>query len=76
MSGNVVKLQPVTVGENFRFEADEILEKAKGKGFGRMVVIGDFDDGSIYVAGTANAGESMVLLERARHFLVFGERGE
>jgi hypothetical protein len=66
VNDNVVKFKPVEIGENYRFDPDEILEAAKGRPFGRLVIIGDLPDGEIYVAGTANAGESMVLMERAK----------
>lgn len=71
----VVELKLVEVGENFRFQAEKILDAAKSQNFGRMAIVGDLDDGSIYVAGTANAGETLVLLERAKHLLVFGKDG-
>jgi len=72
----VVELKLVEVGEGFRFEADAILEAAKGKLFGRMAILGTHEDGSIYVAGTANAGETLVLMEMAKHFIVFGKEGD
>jgi len=30
------------------------------------------DDGDLYVAGTANAGESLILIEQAKHLIAFG----
>lgn len=66
MTDNVTKLELVEVGEDFRFEPDAVLDAAKGNNFDRMVVIGQYDDGEIYIAGTANAGESLILLERAK----------
>lgn len=69
----VVKLHPVEVGDGYRFEAAPILDAAKEETFSRLAVIGELEDGSIYVAGTANAGETMILIERAKHFLVFGD---
>lgn len=58
------------VGEGYRFNCDEILEAAKGRDFGRLLIIGDLPDGKIYVAGSANAGESLILLERAKMRIV------
>jgi len=66
------KLEPVTVGENYRFDADFILEAAKGRPFDRLAVIGELENGEIWVSGTANAGETLVLLELAKHKVVFG----
>jgi hypothetical protein len=70
---NVVKLEPVEVGDGYRFDPDEILEAAKGKEFARLVILGELPDGEIYVAGSANAGESLILIEHAKRKIVFGE---
>ena len=72
---NVVKLELVEVGEDFRFEAKQILEAAKSKAFERVAIIGRTDEGDLYVEGTANAGETLVLLKQAEHFIVFGKDG-
>lgn len=70
---NVVKLEPVEVGENFRFNPDELLEAAKGQGFTNLVILGELPDGETWVSGMANAGESLVMIERAKRIIVFGE---
>jgi hypothetical protein len=70
---NIVKLEPVEVGEGYRFDPDEILEAAKGQGFQMIAVLGELDDGSFWVSGSANAGETLVLMERAKHQIVFGK---
>ena len=69
---NVVKLEPVEIGEGFRFDPDQILEDAKGQGFGCLAILGQTEDGCIWITGNANAGEILVLMERAKHQLVFG----
>lgn len=71
--GDVVKLNLVEVGENFRFDAGQILDGARERKFNRFALIGELEDGTMYVAGTANAGESLVLLERAKRHIVFGD---
>ncbi len=70
---NVLKFEPVLVGEGFRFDTDEILEAAKGQRFSRLAILGELEDGKMYVAGSANAGETMVLMEKAKRVIVFGE---
>lgn len=70
---NVEKLQPVEVGENYRFDPDELLETAKGQGFTNLAILGELADGDFWVSGMANAGETMIFLERAKHHIVFGE---
>ena len=70
---NVLKFDPVVVGEGFRFDTDEILEAAKGQKFSRLCILGDLEDGSIWVSGSANAGETLVLMEMAKRVIVFGE---
>ena len=72
--GDVVKLNPVTVGEEFRFDPDEILEGAKGQKFSILSIVAETEDGEIWVSGSANAGETLILLEKAKDFLIFGER--
>lgn len=69
----IIHLTPETVGEGYRFDADKILEDAKGQEFETLMIIGSYADGTIYVAGTANAGETLVLMEMAKHQIVFGE---
>lgn len=70
---NVVKLDLVSVGEGYRLEADTLLDGAKEYAFERMCIIGKLEDGSMYIAGTANAGETLILMEWAKHDLLFGE---
>lgn len=72
---NVVKLELVEIGADFRFAASDLLEAAKASTFERMAIIGRLENGEMYVAGTANAGETLVLLEQVKHLLVFGDDG-
>lgn len=70
---NVVKFDPVVVGEGFRFDADEILDAAKGQSFTTVAVLGELEDGRLWVSGSANAGETLVLMEKAKRQIVFGD---
>lgn len=72
-AAEVIKFQPYVVGDGYRFDPDEMLEAAKGQGFTTLAIIGETADGEFWVSGNANAGETMVLMERARHRIVFGE---
>lgn len=72
MTDNVTQLKLVEVGEDFRFDPDAILEAAKGKEFDRVCILGQLPDGSIWVSGSANAGETIVLMEMAKHQIIFG----
>jgi hypothetical protein len=69
---SVVKFEPVTVGEGFRFDPDELLEAAKGQAFGRLAILGERPDGTLWVSGSANAGETIILIELAKHQIVHG----
>lgn len=69
----IVRLHPEEVGEGYRFDPDEILEAAKGEGFVTLAILAQREDGSIWVSGNANAGETLVLMERAKRVVVFGE---
>lgn len=73
MSENVVKMQPENIGESYRFDADEILEYAKGNDFKALAILAELPDGSLWVSGNANAGETMILMEKAKHRIVWGD---
>jgi hypothetical protein len=66
----VAKFEPVVVGEGYRFDADELLEAAKGQGFTTLAIIGQLEDGSIWISGTANAGETLILMEKAKRQVI------
>lgn len=66
MSAEIVKFDPVLVGEAYRFDPDELLEAAKGQGFTNLAIIGELPDGNIWLSGMANAGETFILIERAK----------
>lgn len=69
----VVKLELVEVGGGYRFDADEVLEAAKGQRFSRFVILGETEDGEIWVSGNANSGETLVLMERAKRRICFAD---
>ena len=71
--GTVTKLELVEVGEGFRFDPDDLLEKAKGNAFTECAIIGAMPDGTIWISGSANAGETLILIELAKHKIVHGE---
>lgn len=73
MSDNVLRLVPDLIGEDVDLGAKNVLEEAVEFGLDTVVVIGETEDGEIYVAGSRNAGTSLVLIERAKHKLVFGD---
>lgn len=68
---NVHKFEPEFVGEGYRFDPDEILEAAKGQGFANLVIVGELPDGTRWTSGNCNAGEALILMERAKHDLIF-----
>jgi len=68
---NVVKFDPVVVGEGYRFDGDEILEAAKGRQWSRLMIIGEVEgEDDLYIAGNANAGETLILMEMAKRDLI------
>lgn len=71
---NVISILPhlESVGDDFRFEADDILEAAKG-GLKNVVIIGEDEDDELFVAASMNAGIALILLERAKRRIVFGD---
>ena len=68
--GEVHRLVPVSVGEDYRFDPDEILEAAKGQGFTELVIIGTLPSGERWASGNCNAGEALILMERAKRDLI------
>lgn len=72
VTAKVVVFRTASIGESFRFDADEILDGAKGQSFATFAIIGQLEDGTMWTSGNANVGETLVLMERAKHHLVFG----
>jgi hypothetical protein len=70
----VTKLEVVSVGDGFRFDPDDLLEAAKGQGFTKLAIIGENPDGTLWVSGSANAGETIILIELAKHQIIHGSR--
>jgi len=68
----VTKLELVEVGEGFRFDPDELLEAAKGQNLSRLAILAENPDGTMWVSGTANAGETVILIELAKHQIIHG----
>lgn len=70
MTAEIVKLVPNEVGEDYRFDGDEILKGAMGRKWHRLVIIGQLEepdeDGDTYIASNANAGEALILIEQAK----------
>ena len=69
----VHKFEPREVGSGYRFDPDQILEEAKGRGHTNILVIGELENGELWISSAANAGEALVLMEKAKRQIVFGE---
>ena len=72
MTAKIVQLVPNEVSADFRFDVDTTLEKMKGKAITSLLIIAETEDG-LEIEGNCNAGEALVLMERARHDIVFGD---
>ena len=72
MTADICKLQPVSIGDGFRFDPDEILDAAKGQGFSELVILGTLPNGERWVSGNCNAGEALILMERANLEMIWG----
>ncbi len=70
MSDNVTKFEPVVVGDGYKFDADEILEAAKGHELETLVIVGQLPDGDLCVSSDVNAGTALILLHRAINQIV------
>lgn len=70
--GTVHKLELVTVGEDFRFDPNAILDAAKGQGLLNVVIVGELPDGDLWVSSASGAGVAMILMERAKLQIIQG----
>ena len=70
---NIIPFEPVEIGSTFRFDPDQVLEDAKGCDATTLAIIGRAEDGRVWYTGNANCGELLILIERAKHQIVFGE---
>lgn len=72
---DIVKLEPTEVGEDYRSNPEELLKKAiehcRECGVSSLVIIGeDPDDDDPWVMSIANAGQTLILMERAKLELI------
>ena len=72
MTETVVKFRPEVVASTYRFDPDEVLEEAKGHLHTTLFILGENEAGELYMAGNANAGEMLVLMEKAKRQICFG----
>lgn len=72
MSEKVVKLEPVTVGDDYFIRPDQILDEAKGMIPTDLVVIGMDENGEMYIAGSKHRARSVFMIEQAKLLLLQG----
>lgn len=70
MSAEVVEFKPREIGEGYRFDPNDLLEAAKDRGFTTLAIIGQLEDGSIWISGNVNAGETLILMEKAKRKVI------
>jgi hypothetical protein len=75
MTDNVIQLVPDSVGEAYEVQVVDVLDGAAAEGLTMVGVIGYDADGGLFVAGSHGDGELIMLLERAKHYILFGEGG-
>ena len=75
MTDNVLRLVPETVGADYKFEPDTILEEAKGQ-LTEVVVIGMDKDGDIYISASHNSGSANMLLDCGKAEIIRRATGE
>lgn len=66
-------MSTLSIGEHFRHDPDELLEAAKGQAFTRLAILAERPDGTLWITGTANAGETIIMIELAKHQIVHGD---
>lgn len=73
MNDNVVELHPVEVGAGYRFDVGKVFDAAKDQPFDNLLIIGQLEDGELWVSSASNAGEALILIEMAKRRIVFGD---
>ncbi len=73
MAAEVIRLVPDQIAQDFRLDADAVLEEAKGLAHVTLVILAENEDGELYMRGNANSGEALILMEKAKRMIVFGE---
>jgi hypothetical protein len=72
MRDKVVDLRLVQ-GGGLRMDIGEMLELAKKQEFVSLAIIGELPGGGLWLGGDVNAGEALILIEKAKHRIVFGK---
>lgn len=70
MADNVVALKLVEIGEGVVLDGRQVLQAAIDAGLRRVVVIGEMADGEEWVSSNVNAGESLIMIERAKRVII------
>ena len=73
MIDNVVLLVPDEVGSGYQFDSNEVLNAALDKEMTSIVIIGELPDGELWCSSAVNAGEALILMEKAKRLICFGE---
>jgi hypothetical protein len=71
MTEKVIQLVPNEISASFRFDPEVCLENMKGTAPISLLIIAQGEDGSLKIDGNCNAGEALVLMELAKHDIVF-----
>lgn len=75
MTDNVIHLVPDSIGDAYVVQVSDVLDGAVAEGLTMVGVIGYDAGGGVFVAGSHSDGELIMLLERAKHYILFGEGG-
>lgn len=70
MADNVVALKLVEIGEGVVLDGRQVMQAAIDAGLRRVVVIGEMADGEEWVSSNVNAGESLIMIERAKRVII------
>jgi hypothetical protein len=66
---DVVPLRVGLVGDGAKVDCDNVLTAAQGQ-LRTVLVIGERPDGELYVAGSDGVADSVLLMERAKHWFI------
>jgi hypothetical protein len=70
----IINIRTGLVGDGRKLSPASVLDAARAADLSTVVVIGYEQDGSLYAASTDGTGDCLLLIERAKQLIVFGDR--
>ena len=75
MTDNIVTLVPDSVGDDFKFDPEQVLDACRGK-YTDLVVIGEDENGELFIHATSNLSRANLMMDIVKARLVSGDFSE